>query len=429
MSSGKIPEVKNVLSLTNAPDIVAIIMGEPQNVLIPEIPTTVEAAAPLKDKLANYPIYLKNLVSTDGRAAAINIRFLESITDNEFVRRGVDDKIQAVIDRENGPEQLYFTGLPHFKAVSAKAMVEDMTRLVPLALLLIVVVLALCVRSVRGVVVPVLAVIISVIWTLGIMVLCGSNINLGTLALPSLLLVLGIASALHVVAEYFELVRPGCTAEEVLLETSRSINTPVLMAALTTALGFVSLVTNDIVGIREMGIYSAIGITISFFLAVVFVPAALALFHLPSRKEETYAPGLTMALRAITERVIRHRWAVLLVGGVIVGLSLIPIPSIQVGSNFLSIFRESHPVRQASDIISRHLVGSMAFYVVIDGKGQDIMRQWDTLRRIKDLQEYINSLPGVDKTVSFVDYAELVRSRHALAAAGRRHGADSAGRE
>jgi predicted RND superfamily exporter protein len=142
----------------------------------------VEAAAPLKDKLTNYPIYLKNLVSLDGRAAAINITFLESITDNEFVRRGVDDKIQAVIDRENGPEQLYFTGLPHFKAVSAKAMVEDLTRLLPLALLLIVVVLALCMRSVRGVVVPVLAVIISVIWTLGIMVLCGSNINLGTIA-------------------------------------------------------------------------------------------------------------------------------------------------------------------------------------------------------------------------------------------------------
>lgn len=403
----KIPEVKNVFSLTNAPDIVAFILGEPQNILIPEIPTTVEAAAPLKDKLANYPIYLKNLVSTDGRAAAINIRFLESISDNEFVRRGVDDKIQAVIERENGPEQIYFTGLPHFKAVSAKAMLKDLSELLPLALLLIVIVLALCMRSVRGVAVPVLAVIISVIWTLGIMVLCGSHINLGTLSLPPMLLVLGIAYALHVVTEYFELVQPGRTTAEVLLETAQSINTPVLMAALTTVLGFASLVTNDIVGIREMGVYSAIGITIAFFLAVVFVPAALALFRLPSRKAETYAPGLTNALRVITERVIHYRWAVLLVSGVLAGLSLIPIPSIQVGSNFLSIFRESHPVRQASEIISRNLVGSMAFYVVIDGKEQDIMRQWDTLRRIKELQTYINSLSGVDKTVSFVDYVEM----------------------
>ncbi|MBI3246649.1 MAG: MMPL family transporter [Deltaproteobacteria bacterium] len=404
----KIPEVKSVFSLSNAPDIVAKILGEPQDLLIPELPTTMEAAAPLKDRVAAQPIYLKNLASADGRAAAINIVFLESITDNEFVRRGVDEKIQAVIDAENGgPEQLYYTGLPHFKAASAKAMAEDLSRLLPLALLLIVIVLALCVRSVRGVVLPVLAVLISLIWTLGIMVLCGSRLSLGTLALPPLILVLGIAYSLHVITEYFELARPGRTVKEVLIETGRSINAPVFMAAVTTVLGFLSLFTNNIVSIRDMGIYSAIGITIAFVLAVVFVPAALALLELPSRRSETDSPALTAALRTLTAHVIRHRYAIIGVSVVIGLLSLWPIPSIQVGSNFLSIFRENHPVRQASEMINRNLVGSMAFYVVIDGKENDIMRQWDTLKRLKELQEYINSLPGVDKTVSLVDYCDL----------------------
>ena len=41
-------------------------------------------------------------------------------------------------------------------------------------------------------------------------------------------------------------------------------------------------------------------------------------------------------------------------------------------------------------------------------KKKNVMKQWDTLRRIKDLQSYINGLPGVDKTVSFVDYCELL---------------------
>ena len=36
------------------------------------------------------------------------------------------------------------------------------------------------------------------------------------------------------------------------------------------------------------------------------------------------------------------------------------------------------------------------------------MKQWDTLRRIKDLQLYLNSLPGVDKTISFVDFVEVI---------------------
>jgi hydrophobe/amphiphile efflux-3 (HAE3) family protein len=404
----KIPEVKSAFSLTNAPDIIAKVIGEEQELLVPIIPATVEEAAAIKEKVATQPIYHKNLVAADGRAAAINIFFVESITDNEFVRRGVDEKIQALVDKAQGPERIYYTGLPHFKAVSARTIVEDLSYLLPVALILILVVLFFCLRSISGVILPLLVVIITVVWTLGLMVLGGSRLSLGTLSLPPMLLVLGVAYALHVVAEYYELAHPSRTKEEVLLETLRSINAPVLMAALTTVLGFLSLFTSNIVSIREMGIYAAAGITVAFLLAILLIPAALALLPLPSRHQETYSPGLTTALRTITQFIIQHRTAVIIGSVLIAVLAMLPIPSIQVGSNFLSLFRASHPVRQATDVMNHALGGSMAFYVTIDGNANDLMRKEDTLKRIKALQTYINSLPGVDKTVSFVDFCELV---------------------
>ena len=404
----KIPEVKSAFSLTNAPDIIAKVIGEEQELLVPIIPATVEEAAVIKEKVATQPIYHKNLVAADGRAAAINIFFVESITDNEFVRRGVDEKIQALVDKAQGPERIYYTGLPHFKAVSARTIVEDLSYLLPVALILILVVLFFCLRSISGVILPLLVVIITVVWTLGLMVLGGSRLSLGTMSLPPMLLVLGVAYALHVVAEYYELAHPSRTKEEVLLETLRSINAPVLMAALTTVLGFLSLFTSNIVSIREMGIYAAAGITVAFLLAIILIPAALALLPLPSRHQETYSPGLTTALRTITQFIIQHRTAVIIGSVLIAVLAMLPIPSIQVGSNFLSLFRASHPVRQATDVMNHALGGSMAFYVTIDGNANDLMRKEDTLKRIKALQTYINSLPGVDKTVSFVDFCELV---------------------
>jgi predicted RND superfamily exporter protein len=403
----KFPEVKSVLSLTNAKDVVAIVLGEQPDLLIPEIPTTAEAAAALRDKFADQPLYLKLYVSADGRAAAINIAFLDSITDEEFLRRKLDDRIRAIVDREQGPERLYYTGLPHIRAASTKAQWEDMTYLLPLMLFLIVGTLYLCVRSVRGTVLPVLAVLISLIWTLGIMVLAGSRLSIGTIALPPLLLVLGVAYSLHVMAEYYELARPGRAVDEVVLETLHSINMPVLMAALTTVLGFLSLFVNQIVSIREMGIYSAAGITIAFVLAIVFVPACLALLPLPSRTQDSYAPGLSAALRRFTHWVIRRRRVILVVSLVVAVLFTLPIPSIQIGSNFLRFFRKSHPTSIATDAINEHLGGSMAFYVAIDGTAQDQMKRWDTLKRIKDLQLYINAQPGVAKTLSFVDFVEV----------------------
>src|SRR5256885_5946725 len=53
----KIPEVKYAYSLANAPDILAKVTGEEQDLLMPEVPTTAEGMEELKRKLQNNPIY------------------------------------------------------------------------------------------------------------------------------------------------------------------------------------------------------------------------------------------------------------------------------------------------------------------------------------------------------------------------------------
>jgi uncharacterized protein len=404
----KIPEVKYAYSLSNAPDILAKVTGEQQDLLMPEIPTTAEGMEELKRKLINNPIYLKNLVSVDGKATAITVAFLESISEDEFVRRGVDDKVQAVLDQEKGPGQIYYTGLPHFKAYSAKTMRRDLLDMLPMTLLLIMAILFLCFRSLRGMLCPTVTVLTSLVWILGIMVLCGSPLSLGSVMLPVLILVIGTAYSLHVMAEYYEMARPGLSAGEVVLETLGDIAAPVLIAASMTFLGFFSQIVNQIVSIREMGIYSSIGITLSALLALILLPALLALLPLPKTHAEAFSPGLSTSLRKLVSGEIRHRRAIIVGATLLAIVSAWWIPYIQVGSNFLSVFRENHPIRQAANIVGQHLAGSLGFYVVIDGSTQDIMKQWDTLRRIKDLQLYMDSLPGVDKTISFVDFVEVV---------------------
>ncbi len=403
----KIPAVKSAVSLTNAQDVVASVAQE-QALLVPAIPTTAAEWEELKDKLIDLPVYLKNLVSPDGRAAAIIITFLDTISDDEFLRQGINETIQAIVDRENGPERLYYTGLPYFKTHLAKSMREDLTRFVPLTLLFIVAILFISFRSLRGVLLPTLTVVVSLTWTLGIMALAGSRLSLGSIALPPLLLVLGTMYSLHVVAEYYELAQPGRSASEVVLETLQKTGAPVFITALTTILGFLSLLVNSIVSVREMGIYVSVGITIAFVLSLVLIPALLVLLRLPTRSEETFSPVLSAALQRVTRADIRHR------GGIIVACVLISILctwlsfSIQVDSNFQSFFRKTDPISRATDAINHYLAGSTAFYVLIDGDERDIIKKWDTLWRIKNLQLYIDSLPGVAKTISFVDYCEML---------------------
>ena len=343
--------------------------------------------------------------------------------DAEFMARGIDEQIQAIIDRERatGPEQLFYTGLPRFKVYSARAMQSDLSRFVPLTLLAIVVVLFVSFRSLRGVLLPALTILVSLIWTLGIMVLAGSSLSLGSIALPPLILVLGTAYSLHMVAEYYELARPDGAVREVVLEALKKTSPPICITALTTVLGFLSLGVNPLASIRVMGVFSSVGILIAFLLSILLVPAVLMQLRLPANPRAAFAPGVTTALQRIGRFAIQHRRSVIAAALLLAVVAIGKLSSIRVDSNFQSFFRPNDPVRQATDTINEHLVGSMAFYVVIDGREKDVMKQWDTLRRIKDLQTYIDSLPGVDKTVSFVDYCELL-DRGAPVGQGGYHG-------
>ena len=399
--------VQEVLSLTNALDPIADVVEPPP--LVARIPTDQAGLDALRETLADRPIYLKNLVAEDGKAAAINI-FFADMDDAEFMQRGIDEQIQAIIDveRETGPEQLFYTGLPRFKVYSARAMQSDLSRFVPLTLLAIVVVLFASFRSLRGVLLPALTILVSLIWTLGIMVLAGSSLSLGSIALPPLILVLGTAYSLHMVAEYYELARPDGAVRDVVLEALKKTSPPICITALTTVLGFLSLGVNPLSSIRVMGIFSSVGILIAFLLSILLVPAVLMQLRLPANPAAAFAPGVTTALRRIGRFAIQNRLSVIAAALLFAAAAIWNLSSIQVDSNFQSFFRPNDPVRQATDAINEHLVGSMAFYVVIDGQEKDVMKQWDTLRRIKALQAYIDGLPGVDKTVSFVDYCELL---------------------
>ena len=154
----EMPEVKGVSSLTNAQDAIASV--EEDTLLVPEIPTTAAGWEELKGRVADHPVYLKNLVSGDGRAAAINVTFLDSVTDEDFRRRGLDKKIQGILDAEEGPGKLYYTGLPRFKVHMVESMQKDLKYFLPLVLLCIVVVMFASFRSLRGVLLPALTSIV-----------------------------------------------------------------------------------------------------------------------------------------------------------------------------------------------------------------------------------------------------------------------------
>ena len=173
----KVEGVDHVQSLTNVPDYLADLTNPP--LLIASSAMDAPTLAALKRKIADNPIYL-NMVSRDGKGAAILVFFKDQPGDDEAAQKLGDDRLEAIVAREQGSERLYLTGTQHITVNLLKLMQRDLRTFTPLSFAVIMVILAICFRNFRGVLLPLLSVTCGVVWTLGIMVLTGETITIGT---------------------------------------------------------------------------------------------------------------------------------------------------------------------------------------------------------------------------------------------------------
>lgn len=105
----------------------------------------------------------------------------------------------------------------------------------------------------------------------------GAKVDAILLTMPSLVYVLGMSGAIHIVNYY----RDAANDKGMDQAPERAIShafMPCLLANLTTAIGLISLCNSNILPIRKFGIFSALGVMATLLLLYFFLPSALTIF-------------------------------------------------------------------------------------------------------------------------------------------------------
>jgi hypothetical protein len=405
----RVPGVERVLSITNAVDPAADVFEPPP--LLPDIPPAPHEVAALKQKLTSTPLYGKNLVADDFNGAAINV-FFKNLTDAEYADLDVDGKIRQILARESGPERFFYTGAGHLKQSAVELMRRDLFRFTPIALGLVLLVLWLSFWSVRGVVLPIVSVLLALVWTLGVMVLAGKAITLGTFVLPPLLIVVGSSYAIHVMARYYEQVDAAPRPPELVVRAFQRVCLPLLISALTVAIGFGSLMVNRITAIWDLGLFAVVGVLFLTVTSLGLMPAVLHLLSAEARTRRSgkISPRLSRMLTKVAQWAYASRHAILWAAVIAGALALTGTRRIRVDSDFLYYFEPDSEVRVANQTINQQIVGSNPFSLVIEGVTAGTVKRWEVLKLINDLQSFLSTLPGITSSISIVDYLELLES-------------------
>jgi len=382
---------------------------------IEEIPTDPEALAALRERALADPLYRRTLVSEDGATAALNVSF-RSMTDLEFIAADVDGRIRTILEAETtDARRFHVSGRPHIKSRMYHAMARDLGLLIPVALAVVSVVLALFAGSVRGVVLPLATVGVAVVWTFGAISLLERPLSVLTVLLAPTLVAVGSVYGVHLVNRYQEEAVAGGDPETVVLRSLRCMILPVLIAGLTTIVGYAALLVTDVPAVFEVGAFSVLGIASITLLTLTGIPALLALLPVRARGgpgrlrlAERLDARLEAGLAGLARCVRRRSGSLLLLWTGIALLAAAATPLIVIDTDYLSFFDEASEVRRDFDAINELLAGVVPLYVVLEAEAPGALREPAVLRRIEVLQARIDALPGVSHTRSFLDTLRML---------------------
>lgn len=305
----------------------------------------------------NEPQLLGRLISDRGHVAGVEVTIQlpdKNVTSGspEVVRfaRQLADEV-----RTHHPEiDVYLSGLAMLNGAFSEATRSDMTTLVPLSFSVMLLVLVLLLRNLAGVVSVMIVILLSVGATMGLGGYMGIPISPPVAVVPTAVLTMAIANCVHVWVSFQQEMAYGRKKDIAMLESLRINLQPVSLASLTTCLGFLSLNFSDAPPFWHMGNLVAISVSISFVLAVMFLPAFVSL--LPVRVRSMEGGDDTLMTR-VGELVVRHRRALLWGGGLLTAVLVSAVPRNELNDVFHHYFDKTVQFRADSDFTAENLTG------------------------------------------------------------------------
>lgn len=184
---------------------------------------------------------------------------------------------------------------------------KDLSFNLAAALLLVIVTLALIFRTARGVWMPLLALIVTIVWNMGIYALIGKELDVMMVIVPPILLIVSMSDIIHLCSKYNELLRTGTSVTTALRVTLREVGLATFLTSLTTSIGFITLVILPIAPIRDFGLYTGIGIMLAYLIAFSLIPCLLAIIRKPVNASLKARNFWNSSLPKLFIWVIRHK--------------------------------------------------------------------------------------------------------------------------
>lgn len=312
--------------------------------------------------------------------------------------------IDAVLERYTF-DDIHISGRIYGQDYFVNKMQKELVVFTSLGVVMLVVFLIVAFRSFWGVWVPLVVVALSLLWLLGFMTMTGKPLDIMTVLLPTILFVVGVSDVVHILTRYLAELRKGRPKNEAVKTAFKQVGLATFLTSLTTAGGFLTLLTANIQPIKDFGLYTAAGVFIAFVLAFTLLPSILILQTRPINKEFLDKDFWYKPMHRLFLFTLKQRKTILGVSGVLILLAVAGLTRLEVDNYLLNDLAPDDPHRQDFEFFEKNYAGVRPFEMALILKDKNkTLFDYEVVQELNKLETYLKEKFEIGFVVSPLTY-------------------------
>ncbi|WP_019615706.1 efflux RND transporter permease subunit [Psychromonas ossibalaenae] len=312
--------------------------------------------AEIKQIALNEPLLLNSAISADAKVTAVNVTINLPEGDSEGSPKVIayTRNLISQLEQSNPDIEVRLTGLVAMDNAFMEASMADMGSLTLIMFALILIGLLFFLRSITATLTILMIILLSIVSTMGFAGWLGVQLTPVSASAPTIVMTIVVANAVHILLSMIHNMRAGMEKRSALSESLRVNMQPVVLATITTMVGFLTMNFSDVPPFHHLANMVAVGVLISFMLSMTLLPWLLMLFPVRVKVSKNKTSN---GIKVIGEFVINRRKQVLwsMTGLTVLLCSLIPLNI--VNDKIWEFFDQSVAFRVDTDYASDHLTG------------------------------------------------------------------------
>ncbi|GER58370.1 transporter [Patiriisocius marinus] len=362
------------------------------------------------------PFYSGLVYSPDKKSVRTAVYLKKDIVNTParkiFIEEVLIPKI-AAFEKETGIK-VYTSGMPYIRTLNSQNIIDEIGMFIGAALLVTSLIFFFFFRSYRATFISMITVIVGVLWAFGILGLLKYEITVLTALIPPLIIVIGIPNCIFLINKYQQEIQLHGNQAKSLQRVIAKVGNATLMTNVTTASGFATFILTNSQLLKEFGVVASICIIAIFLLCLLIIPIIYSFMPVPKNKHLKHLNKrwINSFVDWMEKMVRNNRIAIYIVSIGLLCLSIIGIYTIKISGSLIEDMPKKAEFFKSIRFFEKEYKGIMPLEILIDTKRKKGVMKLATLKRMDELQTYIEEIPEFSKPLSIVDLVKFSKQAY-----------------